>query len=291
MKRLAMGGLVLVALASGCTGGTDEPKDPPVLRPIKAGDTYIALGDSYTAGPQLGPRSGPPGCAQTTGNYPHRLAKELDLELTDVSCGGAATANLTTPQNLSGGTSVDPQLDAVTGDADLVTLGIGGNDGRVFNTLVTTCVGLAVKDPDGSPCTDLARQPGNPVIQMLEDLGDSIKGAVDDIRARAPEARVVVVGYPKFFPDEQLCDRVPLAAGDLGIANEVTAKLRDALRDGARRADAEFVDVQAATEGHDICSDDPWVAGAVPERPALAFHPYAEEQQEVARLLKELVAS
>ena len=52
---------------------------------------------------------------------------------------------------------------------------------------------------------------------------------------------------------------------------------------GARKAKAEYVDVYALTEGHDICSDDPWIAGrdTVPGQ-ALAFHPFAAEQQAVA---------
>ena len=39
----------------------------------------------------------------------------------------------------------------------------------------------------------------------------------------------------------------------------------------------------AATEGHDICAEDPWVNGAVTDQQrALAFHPFAAEQAAVA---------
>ena len=184
------------------------------------------------------------------------------------------------------------QLDALTPTTDLVTLGIGGNDGRVFGTLVTTCVGLALKDPDGSPCADLGERPGSQVRALVAGMPDTIEAAVEAIQRRAPQARVVVVGYPQIFPGSGTCDeRLPLASGDVPYARDLMRRIATAQEQGARAAGAEYVDLVSATEGHDICSDDPWVAGIVPERPALAYHPYAEEQQAVARLLKELLTS
>ena len=45
------------------------------------------------------------------------------------------------------------------------------------------------------------------------------------------------------------------------------------------------------SRGHDVCSDDPWVNGAVtqPTR-ALAYHPFAVEQQAVADLVRDALA-
>src|ERR1017187_444451 len=59
------------------------------------GQSYVALGDSYTAGPGMLPVSAtaPPGCGQSQKNYPHLVASVLGLSLTDVSCSGAKTEN------------------------------------------------------------------------------------------------------------------------------------------------------------------------------------------------------
>ena len=58
------------------------------------------MGDSYTAGPGILPVSptAPPQCGQSAANYPHLDAAALGLSLTDVSCGGAKTENLTNEQ-------------------------------------------------------------------------------------------------------------------------------------------------------------------------------------------------
>jgi hypothetical protein len=44
--------------------------------------------------------------------------------------------------------------------------------------------------------------------------------------------------------------------------------------------------MSAASEGHDICADEPWIAGAPIAPPgATAWHPYAAEGQAVAALV------
>jgi lysophospholipase L1-like esterase len=258
---------------------------------VRAGDTYVALGDSYTAGPLIGETTGPAACGQTDGNYPHLLAERLDLELVDVSCGGATTEDLTEPQVRPNGAEVPPQLDALTEDTALVTLRIGGNDGGVFANLVSTCVALGAEDPDGEPCTTMGRMDNGRLAQEIEDLSGRIEEAVGDILERAPRARVIVVGYPQIFPESGACEDLPLATGDYPFAASVMQQIVDAQESAAEAADAEYIDVFTATQGHDICADDPWIAGAVPKRPGLAYHPYAEEQDVVADLLMAKISS
>ena len=67
------------------------------------GLSYVAMGDSYPAGPGILPYSttAPPGCGQSQANYPHLVASVLGLSLTDVSCGGAKTENLENEQVLA----------------------------------------------------------------------------------------------------------------------------------------------------------------------------------------------
>ena len=60
------------------------------------------------------------------------VASALGLSLTDVSCSGAKTENLTNEQ-LPGVTP--PQFNALTPSTRVVTLGMGGNDGNLFGTL------------------------------------------------------------------------------------------------------------------------------------------------------------
>jgi hypothetical protein len=53
----------------------------------------------------------------------------------------------------------------------------------------------------------------------------------------------------------------------------------------------EFLDVYAASRGHDVCSDDPWVNGRQTDTSrAAAFHPFPEGMAGVARALEDLLA-
>ncbi len=256
---------------------------------IVAGDRYVSLGDSYTSGPGLGQSTYEKACQQTDGNYPHLLAEALDLDLVDVSCGGATTENMTRPQRPAGGKRVPPQLDAVTEDTDLVTLSIGGNNGGVYGNLVVTCAQLALDDPTGSPCADVAEENPDALKKIFAQVSDAIVRTVGAVLETAPEARVVVIGYPQIFPADGACDLLPLAEGDYPFAREVLAQFARAQEKGALEAEAEFVDMWSATQGHDICSDDPWVAGVIPQRRSTPYHPYSEAQDTVAAMLEELV--
>lgn len=283
MRRAASLLVVAAVLLAGCS-------DPPASRIDRSDDTpsgssYVALGDSYAAGPRLGPSTGPVGCEQTTGNYAHQLAERLDLELTDVTCGGATTADLTESQTPPNGSPVAPQLDALSSSTDLVTIGMGGNDGKVFSELMTTCVGKAVKDRNGAPCTAEGASFRTKAERQVGQLPTRMVEAIEAIRERAPKATVLVVGYPHIFPTAGTCALLPLARGDYPYARDLVSRINDGLAAAADQTGVTYVDVWSATEGHDICSTDPWIAGLVPAQAGLEYHPYAREQQVVTDLL------
>ena len=89
-------------------------------------------------------------------------------------------------------------------------------------------------------------------------------------------------------PDSGTCVGLPLAAGDYAEGRRISEALDAALQRAARRTSTTYVDMYAASEGHDICSDDPWVNGQKTiQGKALAYHPFAEEQRAVADLVLE----
>ncbi len=94
----------------------------------------------------------------------------------------------------------------------------------------------------------------------------------------------MLVGYLRLVPDSGTCVGLPLAAGDYAEGRRLSDGLDAALQRAARKTDATFVDMYAASRGHDICSEDPWVNGSVTDRQkALAYHPLAAGMRADAR--------
>ncbi len=115
---------------------------------VTAPESYVALGDSYTAGPGiLLQETDPLGCFRSVHNYPHLVARTRGSVLRDVSCSGATTEDLVSPQLVLGGPNPS-QLGALDAGVDVVTLQIGGND-IGFGEILGRCTALL---PAGTPC-------------------------------------------------------------------------------------------------------------------------------------------
>lgn len=211
----------------------------PVRAAAPAYQKYVALGDSFTAGPMIPWNS--TWCFRSNNNYPAWLATDLGLyyepgAFRDVSCSSADTANLTQPQptptpelNLA---SQSPQLDAVTLDTDLVTLGMGGNDYGVFGSIIT-CGDYREQDPTGTPCRDHYTVGGIDTLSAaLDNTGRNLKRSVALIKERPPGAKVVLVGYPRLLPPTGYCpDVVPFADGDYAGADSLNREQQRWLRE------------------------------------------------------------
>ena len=269
----------LVACQADDSGPGALPQDEPV--------DYVAIGDSYTAAPLVPNTDASDTCLRSTGNYPHLIAAELSARLVDVSCSGADTTDLT-GQQVNHGQTKAPQLDAVTAETDLVTIGIGGNDLSLFGSMVVGCLKLYDDDPQGTPCRDHNRRgEGDRLLELIPRIQGRLVRVIEQVRDRAPDATVVMVDYPQILPPSGTCpDRLPLAEGDYAYVDSINRALSDAIRTAADEAGVVSVDVYAASHGHDVCSDQPWVNGVAtdPGR-ALALHPFPAEQQAVADLV------
>ncbi len=241
--------------------------EPQTYGDLPADIDYVALGDSYSAGPLVTTiRSDPSGCVRSTDNYPAFLAGWLSVDTyTDVTCSAADTRDLTSRQRLLDGKSVAPQLDALSDDTDLVTLGIGGNDFSIFSSLLD-CV---------ESCSDEVQ------ALLLKNAGrveQRVAGAVRAIAERAPEAEVYVVGYPQVLPEQETCRAVPLQPAQLAAASKIATRLNESLLAGAEAAGASYVDLDPASAGHDVCAGkSAWINGpqmrlgiAAPFHPMLA---------------------
>jgi len=236
--------------------------------------TYVALGDSYTAGPGIPTQlSDPPGCQRSDHDYPHLVAAALGLALRDVSCSGAGTRDLTSPQAVSGGPN-PPQLDALDAATTVVTLQIGGND-IGFAELVAGCISLL---PIGAPCTvQYTSGGGDEISRRIAATGPRVAATLAQIHRRAPGARIYVVGYPSILPGAGVgCWPVlPFTFGDVPWLRAKQAELNAMLAARAAAGGATYVDTPAASTGHDACQlpGVRWIEPLVPLSPAAPVHP------------------
>jgi len=279
--------LVAALIASSCQS-TGDGHDAPAI------DHYVALGDSFTSGAGLPQTRRDAGlCDQSSLNYPHLVAKAVGAQLTDVSCGGATTENGTQPQPRGDGSAPwPPQLDAVTEAADLVTVGLGGNDFSWYLGVMFSCTSAAGLDPNGNPCEQQGTSPASDITALPAQIGTRVEALLTEAHRRAPDARVLLVGYPQLVPAHGTCPELPLATGDYPFVRAQWAALDDAMRRAAAAAGATFVDVLGPSEGHDICAGaDAWVNGAttVPGV-AASYHPLAAGQAAVAELVQRALA-
>jgi len=227
------------------------------------------------------------GCFRSSANYPSIVAKKLGAKLDDRSCGGADTSDFEHSQY----PDVPAQLTALKPNVDVVTVGIGGNDEKVFGRLVNRCPALRSSDPQGSPCRTAMHSSGtDELLSALDRTGTKVTRLLREVHQRAPKAQVIVVGYPQIVSPDNTCPELPLATGDYAYAHEVDLALTQMLRKAAQATDSTYVDVWAASQGHDICSADPWINGSVDdERQAARYHPFAKEQAAVADLVLEKI--
>ncbi len=181
------------------------------------------------------------------------------------------------------GRQVPPQLDALTRDTDLVTIGIGANNERLYGRIATRCRRL----PGVCRLADERPQ----VAATLSRLQPSLVDTVLLVQRLAPRARVVLVGYPALLPPRGDCPLLPrMRPQDRATFRAANHGLSVALRAAARETGVEYVDVERASRGHDICSRRPWIQGRVGNgRRAAAMHPLAVEQLAVARLVEDVL--
>jgi lysophospholipase L1-like esterase len=247
---------------------------------------YVALGDSFTAAPYVPRTDLAEGCFRSSGNYPSLVAAELDARLTDVSCSGADTSHVLGRQRVGLGGAIPAQIAAVGPGTDLVTVSIGGNDEDLFATAVSGCA-----RPAATSCSSRVQAALGDVSAVVAATGRRVTAVLEAVRRAAPDALVLLVGYPRLASPDGGCPAMPLRAGDVPLLVGLEEDLDEALADAAARAGVEFVGLREESSGHEVCSDDPWVNGRRTDQTrALAFHPFASGQQAVAEAVLRRVA-
>ncbi|WP_327166224.1 SGNH/GDSL hydrolase family protein [Streptomyces zaomyceticus] len=246
-----------------------------------APDRYVALGDSFASGAGV-PDQADADCMRSSRNYPALVNAALaPAAHKDVTCGGATTVHMTSAQNAS----APPQLDALSADTDLVTLTIGGNDVG-FADIIVRCVTLGAFNLAGSPCKSSYTWTGTDRLAATVDAtAPKIAAAIDGIRQRAPQARILVTGYPAILPDNGTnCPWVAtIAKGDAPWLRDTHKRLNTVIATQAAARGAVYVDTYTKSIGHDVCkpAGTRWMEPLITNA-AAPFHPNAAGERAMA---------
>ena len=234
---------------------------------------YVALGDSYAAGPIIPNQIAPLGCLKSDHNYAHLAAPTIGLPLRDATCSGATTADMTSPQETELGTN-PPQLDSLDAETTRVSLTIGGND-IGFSEIIESCVTL---NPFSTPCKDKYTAGGkDQIAERIAATAPKVDAVLDGIAARSPAAKVFVVNYAAILPETGFgCwPQMPLGFGDVPYLRAKEKELNAMLATQAAANGATLVNWYNASIGHDACKSalTRWVEPLVPTNAAAPVHP------------------
>jgi len=201
---------------------------------------YAALGDSYSSGVGSGSYISSSGdCEQSTLAYPYLWqAANHPSSFDFAACSGATTSDV-----------LSSQLSGLNSSIGLVSISIGGNDAGFASTMET-----CVLDGTSACLSAVATAESFTNTQLAGKLA-SVYSA---IRADAPNAHVVVLGYPHLYEVPGDC-LFGISDTSRNAINGAADDLDGVIANEAAKAGFAFADVRPAFNGHEICSDDSWL--------------------------------
>lgn len=197
-------------------------------------------------------------------------SNDASLDFHFLACSGAETENIlpfhtsgpTFPMNAENQLGVGQwglvsQLDAgyLDENTTLVTLSVGGNDMR-FAQIVQTCVYKAYcgdnvlpNDSEGAYAESMSR--------LETELPSSLATVLEQVKLKAPNATIALVGYPRLFDAGTTC--MLISDQNMGWLNTVSDGLTQVMSAAASAADEPghrvvFVDPQQAFQGRTLCT-------------------------------------
>jgi lysophospholipase L1-like esterase len=253
LRRLITGAATAVLMIGVSLSG------PATASAQATSDVYVALGDSYSSGVGAGNYdSGSGNCRRSYNAYPELwAAANSPAAFHFTACSGARTQDV-----------INNQLGPLNASTTLVSISIGGNDAGFADTM-QTCVLQST-----SACLTRVAQANAYITNTLPARLDATYRAIRD---RAPNAHVVVLGYPRMYQLNGGCW--------FGISEQARAAINgasDNLSTVTANAVADhgfsYGDVRGAFTGHEICSSDSWLHSLSLFPIENSYHPKAAGQ-------------
>jgi lysophospholipase L1-like esterase len=223
-----------------------------------AGIDYVALGDSYSSGVGAPGQSG--SCLRSNYAYGAQwAAKNNPTSFQFLACSGAVTDDV-----------VNSQVPAMRSGADLISITIGGNDAG-FARVMETCVLL--------PTSSCLSAVSTAEAFITSQLPAKLDSTLSTIRTDAPNARIVVLGYPDLYDLSKSSTCIGLSTKDRTALNGGADALDNALATAASANHDTFADVRGQFAGHEICDSGSWLDSVDIFAISSSYHPNASGQE------------
>ncbi|MBA4862780.1 SGNH/GDSL hydrolase family protein [Streptomyces sp. PSKA54] len=221
---------LLLALTGVLTGAQQAAAAAPA---------YVALGDSYSSGTGAGDYGDSGDCKRSANSYPSLwAAANSPSSFSFTACSGATTT-----------TVISGQLSPLSAATGLISVSAGGNDVG-FADVMTTCI--LENEESCLSAVATARS------QMSSLLPGRLNTLYATIKSRAPNARVVVMGYPRLYMLNGTCI-VGLRESERAALNAASDQLNSVISARAAAYGFTFGDVRTTFTGHEICSGAEWL--------------------------------
>ncbi|GAA0456385.1 SGNH/GDSL hydrolase family protein [Streptomyces stramineus] len=219
---------------------------------------YVALGDSYSSGLGAGGYYADSGtCKRSARAYPALwAAAHAPASFAFTACSGARTGDV-----------LSKQLGPLNASTGLVSISIGGNDAGFADTMTACVLG------SDRSCLERVAQARAYIQNTLPAQLDTVYSAIS---AKAPAARVVVTGYPRFYQLGGGC-AVGLSEAKRSAINDASDHLGTVTAKRAADHGFAYADVRSTFAGHELCSGSPWL-NSVTLPVEESYHPTAAGQ-------------
>src|SRR6204780_851661 len=253
--------MAVVTLGAGLgTAGAPGPP-PPAAAAGATAVHYVALGDSYSSGVGAGSYISSSGsCDRSTNAYPEQWADaNSPASFVSVACSGATTADV-----------LSSQVSALSASTTLVSITIGGNDAG-FSSVMETCV---LESTSACLKALAAAQ-----AFVTDELPARLDATLATIKDDAPNAKIVVLGYPDLYDLSKSSSCIGLSTADRTALNQGAGDLDSALATAAEANSDTFADVRGQFAGHEICDSGSWLNSVDIFAISSSYHPTAAGQE------------
>jgi lysophospholipase L1-like esterase len=212
---------------------------------------YVALGDSYSSGVGTNRYDLDATCKRSSLAYPALVSAAKGYALNFQACSGATTTDV-----------INNQVGALSTTTNLVTVTAGGNDAG-FTSLLVTCT-----------LTNCVSSINSTITSVNSTLAPKLDAMDTQIHNRAPNATVIVLGYPHLFSGTCF-SAFGISSAEVTAANNLANAIDTVTKTEAAKYGFTYKSAITQFTNHGVCGSSAWLNGLNLGSVGDSYHPTA----------------